>query len=273
MVRVGINEIIANQLVKTVDDFNRADSNTIGNGWGKTDISSSQYPTPLRIKNNAVSCLASGGEVQSGIIYKNIVNCLEYDVYAEIIFTFNSGTWSTMNRFSFVLFGDKTNIAYQTGVPPTGIGVSVSSSAPNLDVQFSVKGTSVFSAPSAMTFSYGDRISYRARITRAGSIKAKIWLTINSEPTNWQYIYIAPTAPVGLFNNNDIIAYMEAQTANGSSGETDLDFISVTNKNSMLLNFFLPSQSGNKLTTSVALPVADSANETPTVSGLAGYLG
>ena len=102
------------------------------------------------------------------------------------------------------------------------------------------------------------------------NFKIKVWKSSQAEPT-YAFTY-AGSVPI-YDENLYFMPYVYAQSGDGSGCGMSINLISVYNENSINITAVLPNQTGNKITTSIALPINDSANESPSISGLAGYLG
>jgi hypothetical protein len=102
--------------------------------------------------------------------------------------------------------------------------------------------------------------------------KVKVWEIGSVEPNVWNYSFdFSSVLKTG--STWGMMARVFSQ--NGEHADEHYaaaDFLEVA-AGQHTIRYSLSAQSGNKLTAAVALPIADSANESPSLSGIAGYLG
>jgi hypothetical protein len=257
----------ANLLPGFADNFNRPNADEVGNGWEPRkyggNYSSWRLSNGMMLAANVLNTYFQVTELHAVQINKT-------DDYT-VTFTFYYGEWAQAQYFYFLL---NPSVVSGSAAYNHSVAIGLLTQSNELTIKTSNNPGS-FNTYASIPYTWGSgdapNTYHKIKIVKRGKhIKVKAWPISQSEPDNytlaWEFDSAVNTAPTNYIG---FVAY----TDGSSTGIFGIDDFVFRNNMAYGIKYSLAAQSGNKLTTSLALPINDSANETPTISGIAGYLG
>jgi hypothetical protein len=257
LVRVGIEKALLQQAKKSVlyDTFQTGDTTSpnLYNNWIGYIIQTGA----IRINSNTLCFFGNGGE--GGAAVRNFEKCYDLtairnglDVYVEYCNTGNN-SYATF-WFSLGSKADNSIDGLVVWTRTDNGGMTLS------DTSGQLASTTVSTSPVN---------TWRAIRILTKNNNIKIYFGDNE---NNLVKVIDYTKPVNFGISGDCL---KLRAISGESGGRESIRKVFIKKGENIINVIgsLPAQTGNKLTTAIALPIADSASESPSLSGIAGYLG
>jgi hypothetical protein len=252
------------------DNFDRANSQSTGSGivldsggWTKKFFGSERNWTG--INNNAVEIFAAASAGRGGLYLRNTENITSVQNGITVSGKFKAAGINVGAYYHLLVVANDIN---SDSVPVTNTGIDIY--LPNgLDINFALNGTDIFSQVNNIFTSANVFYNFKIFIG-SKNIRLKGWPYGATEPIRWNIEFtFSQEFPAFGYNYS---GFGMVSTSTGEYGSAFDDFELKISENIASIRYSLPAQTGNKLTTSIALPI-NSANESPMISGLAGYLG
>jgi hypothetical protein len=258
LVRAEIRAIASTHKSTFRDDFNRADG-SVGNGW----ISTPFVSVGVTISSGMLYAYTYGGNIE-GCIYRALaVDSSNCDIFADVGVSSNATAYNNSSATNTIYLFRKNPVSSSDS---NGLCVFYGSKYQNYGPSFGIRYNNADIQRIPIS-DYDSKPNKRIRITITKTkLKAKVWDIGTVEPNTYQI-----EAGISSYDLSGKLFTIRQDCGGTYALACMLDNLAIFSGGISVL-YSLPAQTGNKITTSTALPI-NSAAESPTLSGIAGYLG